>query len=66
MRRMTRNEDYQNRRSWLIDTTETAEDRKETKRGVKKLDNAMNWASRSSAGLQGKAGKAVNVVYKTY
>jgi hypothetical protein len=63
---MTRNEDYQNRRSWLIDTTETAADRVETKREVKKLDRAMNWASRSSAGLQGKAGKSVNVVYKTY
>ncbi len=66
MRRMTRNEDYQNRRSWLIDTTETAADRVETKREVKKLDRAMNWASRSSAGLQGKAGKLVNKVYKTY
>ena len=65
-RKNNRYDDYINKRTWLTDTTETAEDRVETAREVKKLDRAMNWASRSSAGLQGRAGKAVNKVYKTY
>jgi hypothetical protein len=62
----TRYDDYMNRRSWMVDTAETAKDKKKLPGELKKLDKAMNWASRSSAGLQGAAGKAVNKIYKTY
>ena len=62
----TRYDDYMNRRSFMVDTAETPKDKKNLPKDVKKLDKAVNWASRSSAGLQGKAGKAVAKLYKTY
>ena len=62
----TRYDDYMNRRSWMVDTAETPQQKKALPKELSKLDKAVNWASRSSAGLQGKAGKAVAKLYKTY
>ena len=42
-----RYDDYMNRRSWLVDTAETSQDKKALPGQIKKLDQAMNWASRS-------------------
>ena len=36
-----------NKRSWLIDTAETKEDKKNLPKDLKNLDSAINWASRS-------------------
>jgi hypothetical protein len=62
--------DYIDKRTWWIETTETAEDAKQTKREVAKLDKTMNWASRSpqrnSAGsTAGQPGsKFINKLYQ--
>jgi len=62
--------DYIDKKTWWIETTETAEDRKETKREVAKLDKTIDWASRSpkrtSAGSTvGQPGaKFINKLYK--
>jgi hypothetical protein len=42
-----RYDDYMNRRSYLVDTAETPKDKKALKNDLKKLDKAMNFASRS-------------------
>lgn len=62
----TRYRDYENRRSWLIDTAETPQDRAETKREVSKLDKTMNWASRSARTSGGITGNNTGRVTKVY
>lgn len=42
-----RYDDYMNKRSWLVDTAETAQDKKALPGQLKKLDKAISWASRS-------------------
>jgi hypothetical protein len=58
--------DYIDKRTWWIETTETARDRKQTKREVDKLDKTMNWASRSSGGLAKAGGRFVGKIWKEY
>lgn len=54
-------EDYESRRSWLIDTAETPKDKANLKKDLAKLDAMYK---RSSAGISGKGGKNVNSLYK--
>ena len=64
--RGNRYNDYVNKRTWLIDTSETSADRKETNREVAKLDKTMSWASRSSGGIAKAGGRFVGKIWKEY
>lgn len=57
-------DDYMNRRSWLVDTAETPEDKKNLKEDLKKLDRLYKESRREGGITTSNGVRKVNPVYR--